>query len=134
MKIFCSQLTKVYVSFCKSADGPPTLDTLRHFPVTNGHMDLAQEIETDYEKFGTLLLEEKNGNKVKNIEVSERGDPVKITVEILKKWLQGKGRKPVTWQTFVKRLRDTDLNTLADKMERLLQQHNHSYKTPSEEL
>ena len=134
MKIFCSQLTKVDVYICKSADGPPTLDSLRQFPVTNGHMDLAQEIGTDYEKFGTLLLEDKNGNKVKNIEVSERGDPVKITVEILKKWLQGKGRKPVTWQTLVKCLQDTDLNTLADKMERLLQQHKHSYKTPSEEL
>ena len=31
-------------------------------------------------------LEDKKGNKVKNIKVSERGDPVDITVEILKQW------------------------------------------------
>ena len=99
MKIFCSQLD---ISFCTSVDDPPTLDCLRHFPVTNGHMDLAEEIGADYEKFGTLLLEDKKGNKVKNIKVAERGDPVGITVEILKQWLQGKGRKPVTCNTLVK--------------------------------
>ena len=51
-------------------------------------MDLAIETGTDYEKFGTLLLglEDKKGDKVKNINVSERGDPVDITVEILKQW------------------------------------------------
>ena len=65
-------------------------------------MDLAIEIGTDYEKFGTLLLEDEKGNKVKNIKVSEHGDPVDITVEILKQWLQGKGKEPVTWQTLVK--------------------------------
>ena len=132
--MFQSPFNHCWIYSCKSTDGPPTLGGLWHFPVINGHIDLAEEIGADYEKFGTLLLEDNNGNKVKNIEVSERGDPVKITVEILKKWLQGKGRKPVTWQTFVKCLQDTNLNTLAEKMERLLQQHKHSYKTPEEEL
>ena len=131
MNFFCSQLD---ISFCKSADGPPTLDGLRHFPVANGHMDLAEEIGADYEKFGTLLLEDKKGNKVKNIEVSERGDPVEITVEILKQWLQGKGRKPVASQTLVKCLQDTDLNALADNMESLLSEQKDSDKSPSEEL
>ena len=97
-------------------------------------MDLAEEIGADYEKFGTLLLEDKNGKNVKNIKVSEHGDPVEITVEILKKWLQEKGRKPVTWQTLVKCLRDTGLNTVADKVGRLLQQHKDSNRTPEEEL
>ena len=97
-------------------------------------MDLAEEIGADCVKFGTLLLEDKTGNKVTNIKVSERGDPVEITVEILKQWLQGKGRKPVTWHTLVKCLRDTDLNTLADNMDSLLSEQKDSNKTPSEEL
>ena len=95
------------------------------------------EIGTNYEKFGTLLLEDKKGNKVKNIKVSEHGDPVDITVEILKQWLQGKGRKPVTWQTLVKGLQDTDLNVLADDIESSLPEHDgskNSDKAPSEEL
>ena len=51
-----------------------------------------------------------------HIEAS-KSDPVNITAEILKEWLQGKGRKPVTWQTLVNCLRDTDLNILADVIE-----------------
>ena len=100
-------------------------------------MDIVIEIGPEYEKFGTLLLEEKMGNKVKNIKISERGDPVNITVEILKQWLQGKGRKPVTWQTLVTCLRATDLNVLADNIEISLSEHDgskNSGKAPSEEL
>ena len=100
-------------------------------------MDLAIEIGPEYEKFGTLLLEDEMGNKVNSIAKSKHYIPVDITVEILKQWLQGKGRKPVTWQTLVKCLRDTDLNVLADNIEISLSEHNgskNSDKAPSEEL
>ena len=95
------------------------------------------EIGPDYKKFGTLLLEDKMGNKVTNIKASEHGDPVDITVEILKQWLQGKGRKPVTWKTLVKCLQDTNLNVLADDMANSLSErdgNNNSDKAPSGEL
>ena len=126
-----------WISFCKSADGHPTLHGLRHFPVTNGYVDIAVEIGTNYEKFGTLLLEDKKGNKVDSIAKSKHYIPVDITVEILKQWLQGKGRKPVTWKTLVKCLQDTNLNALADDMQSSLSEHDgskNSHKAPSEEL
>jgi len=91
-----------WISFCKSTDDPPILDTLRHYPVTNGHIDIAAEIGTDYEKFVTLLLQDKNGNIIDSIAKSKHYITVDITVEILRQWLQEKGRKPVTWQTLVK--------------------------------
>ena len=93
--LFCGQslaIIETIVSSCTSADAPPTLDVLRHFPVKNGHIDIPEEIGADYEKFGTLLLEDKSGNKVKNIKVSECDDLLLITVEILRQWLQGKGK------------------------------------------
>ena len=83
-------------------------------------IDIAMEIGPDYEKFGTLLLEDMNGNKVKIIRMSKRDDPVDITDEILQQWLQGKGRMPVTWRTLMKCLRDIDLNVLADKIDHSL--------------
>ena len=95
------------------------------------------EVGPDYEKFGTLLLEDNKGNKVDSIAKSKHYIPVNITVEILKQWLQGKGRKPVTWQTLVKCLRDTNLNALADDIESPLSKHNgskNSDKALSEEL
>jgi len=115
-----------WISSCKSTDDLPTLDTLRHYPVTNGHIDIAVEIGSDYEKFGTLLLEDKNGNIVDSIAKSKHYVTVDITVEILKHWLQGKGRKPVAWQTLVKCLRDMKMNVLADNIEISLSEHNGS--------
>ena len=95
------------------------------------------EIGTHYEKFGTLLLEDKKGSIVDSIVKSKHYVPVDITVEILRQWLQGKGRKPVTWQTLVKCLQDTDLTTLADDMKNSLSEHHgrkDSDRAPSEEL
>ena len=110
----------------KSADDPPNLSTLRNFTVKEGAIDIAEKIGTNYEHFGTLLLNDNDGTKVKNIEMSKRGDPVHVTVEILKQWRQGKGRRPVTWQTLIDCLRGTGLNVLADKIEHSLSSHNGS--------
>ena len=135
--MFQSPFNHRWISSCKSTDDPPTLETLRNFPVINGHIDIAAEIGTTYEKFGTLLLEDKIGNKVDSIAKSKHYITVDITVEILKQWLQGKGREPVTWRTLVKCLRDTDLNTLADNTKISLSEHHGSKdsdRAPSEEL
>ena len=110
----------------KSADDPPALNVLRQFPVKDAYIDTAVEIGPHYEKFGTLLLEDKKGNEIDNIAKSKHYIPVDITVEILKLWLQGKGRKPVVWQTLVKCLQDTGLNVLADNMDCSLSEYNRN--------
>ena len=79
--------------------------------------DIVAEIQNDYEQFGTILLQDSNGVKIKGIAMSKLGDPVAITVEILREWLKGRGRTPVTWRTFVKCLRESRLNVLADDIE-----------------
>ena len=121
---------------CKSADDHPALDVLRHFPLKNSFIDIAKKIATDYKLFGTQLLKDSDGGEVHIIEL-KHGDPVDITVEILKQWLKGKGRMPITWQTLVKCLRDTDLYVLADNIENSLSEHHgskDSHKVPSKEL
>ena len=45
----------------------------------------------------------------------------KINEDILQRWISGKGLKPFTWDTLVKCLRDTELNTLANEIEEVLQ-------------
>ena len=118
-----------FLSSCKSADAPPTLGVLRYFPVKDGHINIAAEISPDYEKFGTLLLEDKTGNKVKIIEAFEREHPLLITVEILRLWLQGKGKEPVTWRTLLTCLRATGLTVLADRIDHSLSKHSDSKET-----
>ena len=122
----CYIHVETIVSSCTSADAPPTLVLLRHFLVKNGHIDIAQEIGTNYEKFGILLLEDKKGSIVDSIAKSKQHVPIDITVEILRQWLQGKGKKPVTWQTLVTCLRDTGLYVLAKNIDDSLSEHNES--------
>ena len=115
-----------YISTCIPADGRPTLPTLRDFPGRDRSIDIVAEIGTDYSKLGTLLLDDNNGKKVSNIEKSKLNDPVDIAVAILKAWIEGKGRTPVTWQTLVTCLRKTDLNVLADDIQTVLSEHKDS--------
>ena len=124
--IYCYTHVETIVSSCTSADAPPTLVLLRRFPVKNGHIDIAQEIGANYEKFGILLLEDKKGSIVDSIAKSKQHVPVDITVEILRQWLQGKGKKPVTWQTLVTCLQDTGLYVLAENIDDSLSEHNES--------
>ena len=43
-----------------------------------------------------------------------------INETILERWISGKGQGPLTWDTLVKCLRDTELNVLADEIEEVL--------------
>ena len=109
----------VFVSNCthtcsQSADDSPTLLELLRFPVQDEFKDVVVEIQSDYLKFGIQLLQDDTGNTIEGIERKKRGDPSEITVEILRLWLQGKGRQPVTWQTLVNCLQDTKLYVMAD--------------------
>ena len=104
------------ISF-KSLGIPLNLPAIRHFPEKNDFFDIAEEIGTDYELFAILLLEDNNGNKIKIIEKNKRGDVVDINVEILRQWLRGKGRRPVTWQTLIQCIRDSKLTVLSERIE-----------------
>ena len=64
-----------------------------------------------------FLLDDPNGTKVDNIEFKHRGDPERINREILKKWVTGREKKPVTWETLTEVLRDIELGALANEIE-----------------
>ena len=117
---------KLISLFLLCAEYPPDLPTLRRFPVRNGFIDIAAKIGTDYELFGTFLLQDNDGNKVKTIERSEHDDPLRITVEILRQWLQGNGKLPVSWETLVQCLRNSNLNVISDSIETSLLEHGWS--------
>ena len=101
----------------QSVDDRPTIQELQKIPVKDGYKDIVGEIQNDYERLGSLLLNDRNGVEVKGITTAEDNDPVKITTEILRRWLLGKGILPVTWQTLIKCLREAELNTAADYIE-----------------
>jgi len=103
----------------------PTFPELQHFPLKDGYLNIAQEIANDYKSFGSFILDDERGSKIAAIAKTEH-DSVAITLEILRQWLQGKGRMPVTWLTLIKCLRDTGLNVLADDIKSALSQEGES--------
>ncbi len=64
--------------------------------------------------FGIFLLNDDIGSVVEALVLQHREDSMAINMAILRKWMEGVGRQPVTWQTLVEALRDSELNTLAD--------------------
>jgi len=88
------------------------------FPSENGTINIPEKIE-DYEVFGTLLLNDKRGEKVDAI-VAEKpgGKAINFNLAILKKWMRGEGKQPATWRTLVQVLKkNSQLIALAEVIE-----------------
>ena len=92
----------------------PTLPELLKFTCPDGRVvSIPVEIATKYVQFGTFLLDDRNGSRVKIMAHKHLNDAERINTEILQEWLTGRGKQPVTWATLVEVLRDIELSTLA---------------------
>ena len=80
-------------------------------------MNLHRNISTHYKEFGTFLLLDDTGKRVQNMEHTFMNSPEYINMEIFREWLDGRGRRPVTWETLVEVLREIELHILADDIQ-----------------
>ena len=80
-------------------------------------INIAEKISTKYHDFGLLLLDDRNGTRVCNMELKYNQDAERINKEILQEWATGRGKKPVSWETLTEVLRDIELCTLASEIE-----------------
>ena len=111
----------VVTNFSFSAGDKPVLPKLLKFRGRHRKINIPEEIGTNYKMFGTLLLEDDTGAIVSGIELAKMHAAAEINEAILQKWIGGKGQAPFTWDTLVQCLRDTELNTLANEIEEVLQ-------------
>ena len=92
----------------------PTLPELLKFTCTDGRVvSIPVEIATKYVQFGTFLLDDRNGSKVKIMARKHHYDAEQINIEILQEWLTGRGKQPVNWAILVEALHNIELSTLA---------------------
>ena len=100
--------------------GVPTIKLLTCFPgLIDGKrmkIKIIQKTSNRYADLGMHLLEDHNCDIVEALEKQLHHDPEKIVKAVYKKWIEGTGRKPATWQTLVTVLRKIELNTLADEI------------------
>ena len=99
----------------------PTLSQLICFKTRADSINVLEQIGSHYREFGVLLLEDTAGAVTEAIVTKHKCDAKAINLEILRNWLEGKGKKPVEWSTLVKVLKDIRLSELANEMEQTLQ-------------
>ena len=82
-----------------------------------GKHNIPEEIGTDYFKFGTFLLDDETGTIVHSIEWQYQRHSEAINREILRRWLEGRGKSPVKWSTLIQVLKDISRHALAEDIE-----------------
>ena len=95
----------------------PTLTECIGLQGLERRINLPQEIGTKYKTFGTLLLEDRTGERVNAISLRHMNNAEKVNVTILEEWIAGRGKHPITWKTLIEILQDLELNVLAGEIE-----------------
>jgi GTPase SAR1 family protein len=96
----------------------PTLPQLIAFPKLNGsEINVLKKIGARYNVFGIFLLNDDDGSVTDALQKKYMRDSDAINLEISKKWLQGEGKLPMTWVTFLRVLKNIDMKPLAFDIE-----------------
>ena len=98
---------------------PPTLKHLVNFPLrsSNESLNIIKKFAMEVDALGIFLLCYEIADTIKT---RFNNDLIKATKEVLHRWTQGKGKRPITWNTFIQVLRKIRLSVVADQMEESL--------------
>ena len=94
----------------------PTLTECLGLQGLERRINIPQEIGTNDKIFGTLLLEDRTGERVNAIIRRHMNNAEKVNVTILEEWIAGRGKYPVTWKTLTETLCDIGLTMLAGEI------------------
>ena len=73
-------------------------------------------VGTQHDELGYILLNDGDGALVDQITSDCHHRSATITKEILKRWIRGEGKKPVTWKTLTDALTAIRLTELANSI------------------
>ena len=121
------------VALCLHTDCKPTLPVLTDFPGKTQHFNIAERIGGKYLSVGTGLLHDERGDVVPAI-VSEHGrNAEQINMDILSRWVQGKGIADRTWQGLLGVLRVHCPGLAQDIEETLIAETDDSFSSPPQQ-
>ena len=90
---------------------------LLNFNAGDRNINIPREIGSKYHNFGAQLLQDNTSAHIEDLERQYQRNGEDINRRILQEWLDGTGRKPITWTTLVKVLSDIGKGELAKKLE-----------------
>ena len=95
----------------------PTMPELLNFKAGDRNINIPREIGSKYQNFGAQLLQEYTSAHIDDLEHQYQRNGENINHHILQEWLEGSGRKPMTWATLARVLRDIEKGELARTLE-----------------
>ena len=99
----------------------PTLPELLTLKTSSGStVNMVEQIGTHYSTLGPLLLNDVTGAVTSAIVSKYQRDADAINQEILTRWLQGQGKKPVSWSTLTDVLKEVGLSELSQMIQDIL--------------
>ena len=105
----------------RSLASKPTLPELLKFKTSSGDtLRIVQQIGTNYLILAPLLLDDDTGAVTLAIVSQYQLNADAINQEILTRWLQGCGKKPVSWSTLTDVLKEVGLTKLSLMIEESL--------------
>ena len=106
-------------SKARSLESKPTLPELLSFKTASGErVKIITQIGTHYNTLGLLILNDEGGAVTDSIIRKHSNDAESINQDILRRWIGGRGRKPVAWSTLIDVLKDIeDLSELGETIE-----------------
>lgn len=100
----------------RSLEDTPTLTKILFFKTSEGRkVKILEEIGARYRDFGMLLLDDELGTLTEYIASVKQNNPAEINRDILSRWVEGEGKRPVTWSTLIGVLEDIGRVGLAKK-------------------
>lgn len=100
----------------------PTLPQLHRLSTGFGEaIRIIERVTVINHELGIILLNDESGAKTSNIEAYCKHDPpTRVTESILRKWMEGNGRRPPSWGTLITVLKELRQDTLAKEITLLL--------------
>lgn len=96
----------------------PTFPEFVNFKTSSGSsINIVEKIGVHYSKLGRMLLNDETGAITKEIVYQNPLDVEAMNTEILKEWLKGQRRQPVTWCTLIDILKEIGLSDLAEMIQ-----------------
>ena len=113
-----SLLTSSLSIYLQPFGDTPTLQKIMAFPMLNGSkINILKKIGVRYNAFGIFLLNDNDGSVTDALQKTCMRDSDEINLKISRKWLQGEGKLPITWVTFLRVLKNIDMKPLAFDIE-----------------
>ena len=109
----------VYYVLSYHADDKATMPELISFQGTTECINVAQEIGIQWWIVGTTLLDDTKGTIMPAIAHQFGNNALLINMEVLSRWIQGKGIPDCTWRALLKALREP-CRALAESMREVL--------------